>query len=217
MAFIFEKLRLYFYSTLKIKSVFQKYFISEGEDEDRQFYLLAYTLAFMQLRYTSFCLEKCRAKATTPYGEVCNAPPLSQGEKLTLEKENFSLDDSNSTKAVTQTYEKDEQIPLEDFQYMERPKNEQEELAAQVDINTADNKQKTDHFSFLHLLYYAFYFPLFFTGPVMTYDMFQKQVGYFSSFENLEFFNFFSQNLVTFIFLLAPFILDKLILKVRYL
>ena len=59
------------------------------------------------------------------------------------------------------------------MQHKEKP-----HLSQEPDLGLLDSDKSPGDFdnSFLDMLAYIFYLPLFFTGPILTYDLFKSQV-----------------------------------------
>ncbi|KAK3092724.1 hypothetical protein FSP39_006548, partial [Pinctada imbricata] len=146
----------------KIPSLWTSYVLPHDE-EDRDFYLLAYTIAFMQLRYTSFCLEKV------------NNSKLEQIKEKEEQKRKF--DEKGRCDVIQPSVDGSSGRIDHDQLYMEKPHCD---TAFSEERKTQKDNRKCSktlcQYSFQDLVFYVFYLPLFFTGPVMTFNIFQKQI-----------------------------------------
>ncbi|KAL3872849.1 hypothetical protein ACJMK2_036036 [Sinanodonta woodiana] len=133
------------------------------EHDEEDFYLMIFTVALSNIRCTSFCIEKCwgqrdvadqRQTDTKTYKHHDSKVQHELGQKTLIQDETHRKAQTDDDRKKTDERDK---------------RGEGENLANDTNTTICLN------FSFMDLLVYIYYLPLFFTGPILTYNLFKKQ------------------------------------------
>ncbi|KAK3591607.1 hypothetical protein CHS0354_013790 [Potamilus streckersoni] len=135
----------------------------EQDEEESLFYLMVFTVALANIRCTSFCVEKC-------WGQR-DLADHRQTNKQIYKQQDSKVEHELGQKILSQ----DEALRKTQTDDVKKKTAERDKRGEGENVANDTNTTMSLNFSFMDLLVYIFYLPLFFTGPILTYNSFQKQ------------------------------------------
>ncbi len=121
--------------------------------------MLIFSIAMTNLRYTSFSLDWINAQKKAASRQQEKAVDNNQ------EQEEASIPDNTQTR----------QTRSQSAAKLRKKSNQKTKLPSK-EVETQDGAQLDVGYSLLDMVNYCLYLPLYFTGPIITYDDFCKQV-----------------------------------------
>ena len=126
------------------------------DHDENLFFLLVFSIAMTNLRYTSFALD------------------WISKQKLNKANKAGRVENITSKKGRQQTTEKIPIINEPGGQFEEIVSDRVREKKSKTELNATNEIEV--QYSLIDMLSYCLYLPYYFTGPITTYDEFYKQV-----------------------------------------